>query len=180
MEDIISSLSTYGYIFLFLYSLGGGFIGLAVAGFLASSGKLDITTSIFVATIANFLGDLLLYYLTKYQKKEMHQYIKAHRRKLAYTHLLIKKYGNSAIFLKKYIYGIKTLVPIAIALTKFDNKKFIILTFFASVVWGLVVGSISYLMGEAFIKLLQDLSEYSYVIIIFIISIIAFIFYKIK
>ncbi|HHH72356.1 MAG TPA: DedA family protein, partial [Sulfuricurvum sp.] len=32
MEDMFSNLATYGYIALFLYSLGGGFVGLMAAG----------------------------------------------------------------------------------------------------------------------------------------------------
>jgi membrane protein DedA with SNARE-associated domain len=177
LEDIIASLSTYGYIFLFFYSLGGGFIGLAVAGFLASSGEMDITTSITIAIIANFLGDIMLFYITKYQKSEMMVYIKKHRRKLAYAHLFMKKYGDSAIFIQKYIYGVKTLIPIAIALTKYDAKRFIIFNFFASIVWGVVVGTLAYSMGEIFISYIQSASEYNYYIIGAVFLIIFYFFY---
>jgi membrane protein DedA with SNARE-associated domain len=180
LEDIISSLSTYGYLFLFFYSFGGGFVGLGVAGFLSASGKMDITTSILVATTANFLGDLMLFYVTKYQKKDMMEYAKKHRRKLAYAHLYMKKYGNSAIFIQKYIYGIKTLIPIAIALTKYDSKKFVIYNFFASILWGIVVGTLAYYMGEVFVKSLEEFNEYSYILIILLISVLIYFFYNSK
>jgi membrane protein DedA with SNARE-associated domain len=180
LEDILSSLATYGYLFLFLCSIGGGFVGLALAGVLSASGKMDITTTILVATVANFLGDILLFYVTKYQKKEFKEYFKNHKRKLAYAHLFMRKYGNGAIFIQKYIYGVKTFVPIAIALTKYDSKKFIIYNVFASILWGVVVGMTAYYMGEVFVKLIEDFSEYSYIIPIILISILIYFFYNSK
>ena len=71
-------------------------------------------------------------------------YMKKHKRKIAYTNLLMRKYGWLAVFLQKYIYGVKTLVPIVMGLTKYDFRKFVILNLFASIVWGLVVGLGSY------------------------------------
>jgi hypothetical protein len=40
MEDFIRD---WGYIALFLYSFGGGFLGLAVAGVLSFAGDLNIS-----------------------------------------------------------------------------------------------------------------------------------------
>jgi len=42
MEETFSNLETYGYIGLFLYSLGGGFVALLGAGVLSFLGKMDL------------------------------------------------------------------------------------------------------------------------------------------
>ncbi len=149
MEDILTSLSTYGYIILAFYSFGGGMVALIGAGILSSMGKMDISTSIFVATVANFIGDSVLFYLSQTNKKEVMGYMQKHKRKIAYTNLLMRKYGWLAVFLQKYIYGVKTLVPIVMGLTKYDFRKFVTLNFFASIVWGLVVGLISFYFSTA-------------------------------
>ena len=99
---MFGSLATYGYIALFFYSLGGGFVGLLTAGVLSYAGKMDITLAIGIAFVANFLGDMLLFYMTRYQKSEMMTYLRRHRRKLALSHLLMKKHGDWVIFLQKY------------------------------------------------------------------------------
>jgi len=39
--------------------------------------------------------------------------MKNHRRKFALSNLLVKRYGDFSVFLQKFIYGVKTLVPIA-------------------------------------------------------------------
>lgn len=149
MEDIINSLSTYGYIILFLYSLGGGMVAIIAAGILSYAGKMDISTSIFIAFIANGIGDSLLFYMSRYNKSQMMPYLKKHRRKLALSHILMKKYGDKIIFFQKFVYGIKTLIPIAIGLTRYSFVKFNILNFISAALWSLILGLSSYFAGEA-------------------------------
>ena len=159
MEDTFSNLATYGYIGLFLYSLGGGFVALVGAGVLSYLGKMDLTTSITIAFLANAIGDVMLVYLARYQKSMMMDNLRKHRRKLALSHILMKKYGSSIIFIQKFVYGIKTLIPIAIGLTKYDMKKFIVLNIISAAVWALVFGLGSFYFGAIlteFAKMISD------------------------
>jgi membrane protein DedA with SNARE-associated domain len=149
LETILENLVVYGYLILALYSFGGGMIALAGAGILSSMGKMDITTSIVVATFFNFIGDSILFWLAKSNKKEVMGYLSKYKRKIAYTNLIMKKFGIWAVFIQKYIYGVKTLVPIIMGMSKFDLKKFIFLNFWASILWGLLVGLLSYYFSSA-------------------------------
>ena len=162
MEDMFSSLSTYGYIGLFLYSLGGGFVGLLAAGVLSYAGKMDLATSISVAFVANFIGDMLLFYMSRYQKKDIMNYMHKHKRKLALSHILMKKYGSWVIFMQKYVYGIKTLIPLAIGLTKYDFKKFGILNLIASAIWAFIVGYGSYISGKPLMNAYEAVADKPY------------------
>ena len=159
MEDTFSNLTTYGYIGLFLYSLGGGFVALVGASVLAFMGKMDLTLVIFIAFIANALGDVLLFYMARYQKSMMMDGLRKHRRKLALSHVLMKKYGSWIILFQKFVYGIKTLIPIAIGLTKYDFKKFAVLNVLSAGVWALSVGIGSYYSGSAIVKLVEHISD---------------------
>ncbi len=159
MEDLFTSLSTYGYIILFLYSFGGGFFALIAAGALSYMGKMDITTSIVVAMTANYLGDMMLFYMARYNKNFVQPYMKNHRRKFALSHILIKRYGDKVIFIQKFIYGVKTLVPIAFGLSKYSFVKFGILNAPASLVWALFFGLLSYFGGEQIINAFGYIKE---------------------
>ncbi len=152
MDEMLTNLSTYGYIVLFLYSLGGGFVALLGAGVLSFMGKMDLTLSITIAFIANFIGDALLFYMSRYHKGEMMEYFKKHRRKLAFSHLLIKRHGAWIIIIKKFIYGLKTLVPLAIGLTKYDFWKFSGYNALGALIWAITVGGLSFLFGGALIE----------------------------
>ena len=150
VEDILTSLSTYGYIILAFYSFGGGMAGLIGAGVLSSMGKMDITLSIVIATLFNYIGDNVLFYMAQTNKQSVAPYIKKFKGRMhSRTILMMRRYGWMVLFLQKYLYGVKTLVPIIMGLSKYDLKKFFILNIFASIVWGVLVGLLSYYFSTA-------------------------------
>ena len=172
-----SFIAEWGYIALFLYSFGGGMLALAIGGVFASTGDLNIIYVIIIASISNFIGDGFLFWLARNNKAHAKEMMKKHQRKIAYTHLLMRKYGTLVIFIQKYIYGVKTLVPLAMGLTKYDLNKFIFVNAFASIVWGIVVGTTAYILGNIFIDYLEQIKEYAFVFILAILLIL-FYFYK--
>lgn len=159
MESILENLSTYGYIALFIYSLGGGFLGLIAAGVLSSMGHLSLAITLIVAFLANIIGDILLFLMGRFYKGEIMPYLKKHRRKLALSHILMKRYGNNILILQKFIYGLKTLVPIAVGVTKYRFKKFLIFNIFGAALWVIVFGVGSYMAGDFFRKVAVSIGE---------------------
>ncbi len=176
MEDIIRE---WGYLALFLYSFGGGFVGLVVAGIFSYTGELNLYMSMAIAGVSNFLGDQFLFYMARTNKHFAKDTMKKYGRKVAYAHLLMRKYGSFAIFLQKYVYGIKTLIPLAIGLTKFSAPKFMIYNVFASIVWAVVVGSIAFMLGEVVLTYAEDYKYYGLAILATIILGISYLFKRI-
>lgn len=162
MDDMLNNLSTYGYAVLFIYSLGGGLVALIGAGVLSFMGKMDLTLSITIAFIANFIGDGLLFYMARYHKREMMEYLSKHKRKLAFSHLLLKRRGAWIIVVKKFIYGLKTLIPLAVGLTKYDFWKFSLYNAVGALIWAITVGGGSYLFGGAIIEGFKMVSDKPY------------------
>ncbi len=176
MQDLFSSLSTYGYIALFLYSLGGGFFGLVAAGALSYLGKMDITISILVVALSNFTGDMILFYLARYNKEFTSPYMKNHRRKFALSHLLVRKYGDFVVFIQKFIYGVKTLVPIAMGLSKYSYLRFALLNIPASLLFALFFGILSYKGGESIVKFFEVIKENKWLYPVVILTLIGGIY----
>ena len=162
MDEMLSNLSTYGYIVLFLCSLGGGLVAIIGAGVLSFMGKMDLTTSIAIAFVANVIGDTLMFYMARYHKRDMMEYLKKHKRKLAFSHLLLKRRGGMIIIIKKFIYGLKTLIPLAVGLTKYDFWKFSFYNAIGALIWAIVVGGGSYLFGGAIIEYFKLVSDKPY------------------
>ena len=177
MEDIINSLSTYGYIILFAYSFGGGMVAIIAAGVLSYAGKMDITTSIIVAGFANVLGSSFLFYMGRYNKNALMPYIKAHRRKLALSHILMKKQGDKIIFIQKFVYGLKTLVPMTIGITKYPQAKFHLLNTLSAMVWATVLGLGSYTAGELLMQIAAYFSDNTFMAPVILFSILGLIWF---
>jgi membrane protein DedA with SNARE-associated domain len=171
LEDILNSLSTYGYIALFIYSLGGGFFGIIAASTLSYMGKMDMATSMLVAFASNYIGDMGLFYMARYNKEFIQPYMKNHRRKFALSNLLVKKYGDFVVFIQKFIYGVKTLVPIAMGFSKYSFVKFGILNIFASALFVAFFGYISYQSSEYIIKIASYIKEKPWIYPIVLITI---------
>ncbi len=176
MEDLIRD---WGYIVLFLYSFGGGFLALAVAGVLSFSGELNIYTTLIVAGSANFIGDQFLFLLARNNKSYAKQMMGKHQRKIALAHLMMRKYGSIVIFLQKYIYGIKTLIPLAMGLTKYDVKKFLLFNIFATIIWTLIVGIASYMLGELVYTYTEQFKTYGIILVIALLASVAYFLNKI-
>jgi len=180
MESIIDSLSTYGYIILFFYSLGGGMVAIIAAGILSYAGKMDLNTSIAIAFIANAIGDSLLFYISRYNKAQVMPYLKKHKRKLALSYLLMKRHGDKIIFFQKFVYGIKTLIPMGIGMTKYSALKFNILNIISAFIWAVGLGYLSFSTGKTLTKFLTYFSTYPWLGPLILASLLGSIWYYFK
>lgn len=171
MEELIRD---WGYIILFLYSFGGGFLALAVAGVLSFSGELNIYISMAVAASANIIGDQFLFYIARNNKAQAKQMMGKYHKYVEKTENMMVKLGSFAIILQKYIYGIKTLIPLVIGLTTYDTKKFLFFNIIGAVLWAMVVGYLSYSLGEVIINSAEEYKNYGIAIAIVIVLLVTF------
>jgi membrane protein DedA with SNARE-associated domain len=166
MEEIITSISTYGYVIIALYSFGGGMLGIIAGAVLASMGELEISIVLIVAGLSNMLGDIFLFYFGKTQKSEIKNYnfFKKNIRKLAYSRILVRKNDLIAIFIQKYLYGVKTIIPVILGLSNYNFNRFLILNFFATIVWSLSVGFGTYFSAEIVRQFMDENSIPAYIL----------------
>ncbi|MDO7252387.1 DedA family protein [Helicobacter cappadocius] len=170
IQSFQDSYQTWGYLLLFVYCMGSGYVGIVVAGILSSLGSMDIGISIIVAFLGNTFGSSILAFLGRYQKNEILKYFAKHRRKVALVHIWMKKYGVWLILFNKYIYGIKTIVPIAIGVSKYKMGQFLILNAIACLIWAFLIGMVSFFASEFVKKIFSYIADKPYLMpIIFLI-----------
>jgi len=172
-----SSIETWGYLAIAFFSFGGSLLIVATAGVFAYLGHINLPLALTIAAVSNFLGDNFLFFLGRYHKKDIQKYLIKHRRKMAITKLLMKKYGALAIFIQKYIYGVKTLIPIIMALGKYDFKKFIFFNFFASIVFVFSIGILSYYSSEFIIAAFNFIKAKPYIAPLILIVLVSITWY---
>jgi len=178
MTDILVELmKEYGYIILYFWSILEGESGLIMAGLLSSTGDMNLYISIFIAGLGGFTGDQIYFYIGRYNKKYVHKKFKGQRRKFALAHLLLKKHGWPIIFIQRYMYGMRTVIPIAIGLTRYDAKKFAIINLLSAWTWGAITIVPVWYFGEEILAVLKVAKEYWYVAIPFALGIGGSIYY---
>jgi len=174
------SLEAWGYLAVAFFAFGGSLFIVAAAGVFSYMGKMDLVTALAIATVSNYLGDMFLFYLGKYQKKEIQPYFAKHKRKIALATLIMRKYGVWAIFIQKFLYGIKTLVPLSMALSKYDFKKFGIYNIFASIVFVLTIGLSAYYSSEFIISMFNFIKAKPWIAPLVLVSVVGTIWYTME
>ena len=161
-EYLVELLKEYGYIVLFLWSILEGEMGLIMAGLFSHTGDMNYFMSIFVAGLGGFTGDQIYFWIGRYSKRYIRKVMSKHRAKFALAHLLLEKYGWILIFLQRYMYGLRTIIPMSIGVTRYSAKKFAIINLLSAWIWASITISLSYYFGEEIINILKVAKEHWY------------------
>lgn len=179
MQEFIEKFVEYGYILVFLYSLGGGMLALLALGVFASAYNVNPYISILVAFVGNFLGSSALFYFTRASKKDFQKHLVKHKRKLALLVVLFRKNGFIFTLVCKFFYGLKTLGPIAAEISKLSFFRFSIYNLISCFVWAVVVFYAAFYLGDSLAKTFDEYSSYMPIILL-VLLIVIFTYLKIK
>jgi membrane protein DedA with SNARE-associated domain len=158
----IGLLKEYGYIILFLWSILEGEMGLIMAGIMTHTGDMQYFMTVFVAGLGGFTGDQIYFYIGRFNKGFIHRKLHKQRLKFAIAHLLLKKYGWPIIFMQRYMYGLRTVIPMSIGITKYSAKKFALINLLSAWVWAAITITPAYLLGDHILDLLSVAKEHWY------------------
>lgn len=163
MEELfIGWLREYGYIILFLWSILEGEIGLIMAGIMCHTGDMNYPLAVFVAGLGGFTGDQIYFYIGRFNKGFIQRKLHRQRRKFAIAHLLLKKYGWPIIFVQRYMYGLRTVIPMSIGITKYSAKQFAFVNLISAWVWAAITITPAYIFGEQILIALNWAKQHWY------------------
>ena len=178
MIDFATLLKDYGYVILFIWSFFEGELGLITAGTMIYAGTMSFGPAILTAALGGATGDLFYFAFGNYHSENVFSYIKEKglERKMAQVKLLLRKYGIGLIFLQRYLYGLRTVIPMVIGASSYSFKKFFIINLISAFVWATTTIVISYFFGKEILELIKIIEPYKYYILG---TIVAFVFYKV-
>lgn len=173
-------LKEYGYIVLFFWSILEGEMGLIMAGIMSHTGDMILPIALLVGALGGFIGDQIYFYIGRFNKNYIHNKLRAQRRKFAIAHLLLKKYGWPIIFVQRYMYGMRTVLPMAIGLTKYSGRQFALINFISALFWAAITIIPAYYYGDALLALLAWIKSHWYFAIPLIILIVSTVIYNLN
>ena len=165
IETLTELIIEYGYIILFLWSILEGEMGLIMGGILCHTGDMNLYIAIFIAGLGGFTGDQIYFYIGRYNKDYIQRKLYKQRRKFALAHLLLLKHGWPLIFVQRYMYGLRTIIPMAIGLTKYSAKKFAIINLISAWCWAAITIIPAYIFGKEILEMIGIAKEYWYLAI---------------
>jgi len=161
-NKFIYLMKEYGYIILFFWGMLEGEMGLVMAGLLTHTGDMNLFIAIFVAGLGGFAGDQVYFYIGRFNKVWVHKKLHRQRRKLALAHLLLKRHGWPIIFIQRYLYGLRTVIPISIGLTRYSGKMFALINLISAWVWASLTIIPTWYFGEEILIVIHWAKEHWY------------------
>ncbi|MBR8461960.1 DedA family protein [Campylobacter sp. faydin G-24] len=165
LKNLMLNYHQYAYIILFLWCIMEGELALILGGILAHEGHVNVTLAIFVAGIGAFVGDQIYFYLGRYNKKYIAKKLHAQRRKFAIAHLMLKKYGSPIIFLQRYMYGFRVIIPMSIGLTRYSAKKYAFINLISGWCWAAITILLAWFFGKEIWNIINIAEKHWYVAI---------------
>lgn len=139
---------------------------LLMAGFAARRGYLELPWVMVVAFLGAVTGDQLVYFFAeRHGRKWLERRPKLMLRvQRAEPH--VRRYGDLIIVGFRFLYGLRTVLPIAIALCGIPPRRFVPLNILGAFLWVITVGGAGYLFGQAVESVLDRAKKYEVTILI--------------
>lgn len=151
------------YLIVFLWCILEGELALILAGIAAHAGGVNLGLIIFVAGLGGFCGDQIYFYIGRYNKKYIQKKLSSQRTKFAIAHLLLEKYGWPVIFVQRYLYGLRTVIPMSIGITRYNALKFAFINLISAWVWAAITILLAWYFGGAIWKAIHWIEGHWYI-----------------
>lgn len=159
-EDVSveSLIQHYGALGVFL---GAGIEGetvVVLGGVMAHRQLLPFWAVALAASLGSFIADQLFFFAGRYARSSRTVEGILAKPAVASVQRLLERHPTGFVFAFRFIYGMRTISPIAIGTTQIATAKFMTLNALAAMVWGPLFTAIGYFFGQGVEQLFGRLS----------------------
>lgn len=159
MVNLSGLIAEYGYVALFAGTLLEGETLLILAGFAAHQGYLQLHWVIVIALLGGFLGDQFYFWLGKWRGAWVRSQFPRLAPVFERANALIERYNEVLIVGIRFLYGLRTVGPIALGMSPVQSWRFMLFNALGATIWSIGIGGAGYLFGQAMELLLHDLKR---------------------
>jgi membrane protein DedA with SNARE-associated domain len=153
-------LAKYGLIALFFGAGLEGEFAVVTGGILARHGSFSLGAAMIVATLGSFLIDQCWYFIGRNgRNSRLVTRIKG-KRLFARALELVERRPVPFILGFRFVYGMRTVSPVAIGVAGVPIRLFLPLNFLAAAVWAPFFAWLGHKLGKAILPILPKIGEY--------------------
>src|SRR5262245_65822471 len=157
--DLASFIQSYGYPAVFAGSLLEGETILALAAVAAHRGYLSLPWVIAVAAAGGCVGDQIYFVVGRFAGDRVLVRWPALRPGAERVRQLLDRYDTPLILGVRFLYGLRTVGPLAIGMSRVPWWRFALFNLIGAIVWAALIAGIGYALGEALTRVLGDLKR---------------------
>ena len=153
-------ISEFKYPALIVGLLLEGETVMVLAAFMARRGYLELPWVMLIGFAVSFASDQFFFWLGRLQGNQFLEKRPAWRRSLEKAKSLLKQNMTFLFISFRFMYGLRTVLPIAFGISKLSARRFVFLNFIGAVLWTLIFGMAGYLFGQLMESILTDVGKY--------------------
>jgi membrane protein DedA with SNARE-associated domain len=157
LEELIS---TYGYAAIAVGTFLEGETILILAGFAAHRGYLELPWVLVSAFLGTLLGDQFYFYIGRAKGQSVLDKRPDWKSKSEKVLSLFNKHQVWLILGFRFIYGLRTVTPFVLGLSRVSRLRFLILNALGAFAWAIVIGVLGYLFGHTVEVIIGDIKRY--------------------
>jgi len=157
--DLAQLVQTWGYPVVFLGTLLEGETVLLLAGLAAQAGYLELPWVIVTAWAGAVTGEQIWFFVGRRHGERLLERFPRLKPGAARMRALLGRYHLPVILSLRFLYGLRTVGPIALGTSPVPWARFTALDFAAAVVWAIAVASVGYAFGQVLALWLGDLKR---------------------
>ena len=153
-------VQTYGYWAILIGTFLEGETILVLGGLAAHMGYMDLSGVILAAFAGSLCGDQFFFFLGRRHSTFLLNRRPAWKSKLDRANRLMDRFQTPLILGFRFLYGLRTVMPFAIGISRVQLWRFVLLNAIGAIVWAVVVAGGGYLFGNALEGLLGNVRHY--------------------
>lgn len=163
--SIQSVIEHYGYAAVLVGSFFEGEMVLVFGGIAAKLGYLKLHGVIIVAFVGTLLGDQLYFYLGRHYGPRWLRRSRLWRIRARRIERLLRHRQVGLMLGYRFIYGIRTVTPFVLGLSRVSPARFLAYNLASALVWAFALGVCGYALGHVAGQLLEDVYRYQQIIV---------------
>ena len=147
--SIESLVAQYGLAALFAGAALEGEAAVIAGGLLAHQGLLSLPGAAAAAAAGSFLADQGWFAFGRHFRDQ--RWVAKLRATAAFARAQeqLEHHPRSFIFVFRFLYGLRTVSPIAVGTTNISQRQFFVINLVAAIIWAVIFTGIGYVFGDA-------------------------------
>jgi membrane protein DedA with SNARE-associated domain len=145
---IETAIARFGLLAVFLGAAVEGETTVVTGGFLSHEHLLPLGGVMIAATAGSLLADQSLFFIGRHYREHRRVRTFASRPEFAKAWTMLERHPRRFIFAFRFLYGLRTISPIAIGASSVPARVFLLLNVLAAIVWAVAFTSIGYVFGH--------------------------------
>jgi membrane protein DedA with SNARE-associated domain len=158
--DFAKLVADHGYLVTFLGALIEGETVLTLAGLAAHRGYLHLPALIALASLGSCIGDQVYFLIGRRYGKRLIARFPRFKPAVRRVDALVVRYAGVAVIAVRFLYGLRTVGPIAIGASRMPWHKFALFNVAGAIAWSVIWLMGGFLIGELVHMLIGDVRHF--------------------